>query len=293
MEVDGVRRMLRHTGYVDRRNGRIDEDALTDRIARLLHPVMSVGGAGIERLVIGTTGVPDLVDSDVLALRVRDELRCGAVLVVSDVLTTHVGALGGRPGAVIAAGTGAIGYATDHVTVERRVDGWGYLLGDEGSGAWIGAAGLRAALCAADGRSGGSETLLQALLGSFGSTDDLIDAVYSSATPGSFLAGFTPTVAAAATTCGVAAGIWNDAGAMLARNIHAISQGVPPHFSWGGGLFDVGDLLIRPFRQELGRLAPGAEVSAPRGSAAAGALALARGDASTHVGRAAEFAWSN
>ena len=54
----------------------------------------------------------------------------------------------------------------------RRVDGWGPLLGDDGSGYDIGTRGLRAAFAAYDGR--GPETLLASLASGFLGVLDLL-----------------------------------------------------------------------------------------------------------------------
>ncbi|MCV6971956.1 ATPase, partial [Mycobacterium bohemicum] len=85
------------------------------------------------------------------------------VAVTSDAVLAHAGALDGaldgEPGVV----TGAVALAIGADGALRTADGWGPLLGDEGGGAWIGAAGLRAALRAHDGR-GPATALLHALL---------------------------------------------------------------------------------------------------------------------------------
>ena len=60
----------------------------------------------------------------------------------NDAVTAHLGALGGEPGAVIVAGTGAIALAVGRRRRWARADGWGTLLGDDGGGYWIGRAGL-------------------------------------------------------------------------------------------------------------------------------------------------------
>jgi glucosamine kinase len=65
--------------------------------------------------------------------------------VVGDVVTAFAaGSLSPR-GAVLIAGTGAIAAEVDGTSVVRTVDGLGWLLGDEGSGRWI---GLQAVRCA-------------------------------------------------------------------------------------------------------------------------------------------------
>lgn len=80
------------------------------------------------------------------------------VAVAHDATTSYLGALGDRPGVVIAVGTGVVTLAVGAAKV-ARVDGWGYLLGDAGSGFWIGRAGMEAAMRAFDGR-GERTTLL-------------------------------------------------------------------------------------------------------------------------------------
>ena len=78
------------------------------------------------------------------------------VLVTSDILAWHAGALSGRDGVVLCVGTGAVALGVHGDTV-RRADGRGPLLGDEGGGAWIGLEGLRAAARATDGRGPATE----------------------------------------------------------------------------------------------------------------------------------------
>ena len=70
----------------------------------------------------------------------------------TDAYTALLGAHGGRPGAIVAAGTGSIGVAFQSDGSFRQVGGWGFPSGDDGSGAYL---GLRAANIAqrfADGR---------------------------------------------------------------------------------------------------------------------------------------------
>jgi glucosamine kinase len=77
----------------------------------------------------------------------------GRLALASDGYTTLLGAHAGRPGAVVAAGTGSIGEALRHDDEHVVVGGWGYPVDDEGSGAWIGMRAVREAQNAVDGRA--------------------------------------------------------------------------------------------------------------------------------------------
>jgi N-acetylglucosamine kinase-like BadF-type ATPase len=78
-------------------------------------------------------------------------------LVVNDALVALVAGAGDAPGVVIIAGTGSIAYGRNAQGHAARAGGWGYLLGDEGSGFWIGRRALSAVVRAADGRGPGTE----------------------------------------------------------------------------------------------------------------------------------------
>ena len=71
--------------------------------------------------------------------------------ITTDANAACVGAHGGRDGGVIICGTGSIGWAS--LKGRRyRVGGWGLVVSDEGSGAWVGREALRQVLWAHDGR---------------------------------------------------------------------------------------------------------------------------------------------
>jgi len=64
-----------------------------------------------------------------------------------------VGAHGGRPGAILIAGTGSIAEALRADGSRATVGGWGFPVADEGSGAWLGLHAMRHAQAAMDGRA--------------------------------------------------------------------------------------------------------------------------------------------
>ncbi|MFN4115639.1 MAG: BadF/BadG/BcrA/BcrD ATPase family protein [Inhella sp.] len=70
----------------------------------------------------------------------------------NDGITNLLGCHGGRPGAVIAAGTGTVGMALRADGSRQMVSGWGFRWGDEGSGSWLGLQAMALAQQALDGR---------------------------------------------------------------------------------------------------------------------------------------------
>lgn len=71
----------------------------------------------------------------------------------SDAGTTLRGAHGGAPGVIVAAGTGSVGQAQFADGRRVMVGGWGFGVGDEGSGAWLGLHAMQLAQRALDGRA--------------------------------------------------------------------------------------------------------------------------------------------
>jgi len=114
---------------------------------------------GADGLAVGSTALRSDASAAELLSLVAD-LGITQVALAHDSVTSHLGALHGRRGAIVAAGTGSVAFAIGATTV-ARVDGWGNIIGDAGSGFWIGRAGLDAALRAHDGR--GPATALTAV----------------------------------------------------------------------------------------------------------------------------------
>lgn len=72
--------------------------------------------------------------------------------VLNDVDGAHIGAFAGGSGILILAGTGSMAWARDAAGGSHRTGGWGDVIGDEGSGYWIGKRVLGAVAKAIDGR---------------------------------------------------------------------------------------------------------------------------------------------
>lgn len=92
----------------------------------------------------------------------------GTPTVVNDIVIAFASGTVDRSGIVLIAGTGAVAAAISDGAVTERCDGYGWLLGDEGSAVWLGREGIRAALAAGDGRgepTGLADAIPHALLG--------------------------------------------------------------------------------------------------------------------------------
>ncbi len=77
----------------------------------------------------------------------------GRLEVETDAFTMLLGAHGGKPGAIVIAGTGSVAEALQADGSRETTGGWGFPVGDEGSGAWLGWEAVRHAQAVLDGRA--------------------------------------------------------------------------------------------------------------------------------------------
>ena len=131
-------------------------------VEKVLHGVMDAvltdHDVRPDAICLGIAGVDRPSDAAVVQDIMRRIGHKARTLVVNDALVALVAGAGDKPGVVIVAGTGSIAYGTAAAGRAARAGGWGYLLGDEGGGFWIGRAALSAAVREYDGR--GPATLL-------------------------------------------------------------------------------------------------------------------------------------
>jgi N-acetylglucosamine kinase-like BadF-type ATPase len=266
--------------------------AIVDGVAGpvLSGPVLRIGPAGIDMaalvesvvalvphpadvLVWSTRGL-SLGDPTALPVLIRDRLRPRRLVVCADAVGAVVGAVGSvRPGAVVAAGTGAVAFATDFDRVWHRVDAWGHVLGDRGSSVWIGLRALETALLTFDGVQTGGEALLAAATERLGPPDGWPRVAMTRPDAVAVLAGLAPMVTDLAATDAEAARICADAGRELARSLAAAAAGIPGVcVSRTGGLF-AAPAVRDAFEFEAAAL--GLDVQPPVGTGLDGAVLLA------------------
>jgi N-acetylglucosamine kinase-like BadF-type ATPase len=248
----------------------IDLDALVRDAGGLL---AAEGVVEPDALVWSMRGLLFLADRGSVLRAVREGLGARRTVVVSDAVANLVGAVGDlHPAACVAAGTGAVAFGTDFAEHWSRVDGWGHVLGDVGSGAWIGLAGLRAALREVDGLAGGSTRLHAAGSECFGPAEGWPRLVMTTADAPERLASFAPRVVALAGTDAVAATICAEAGQGLAEALLGASAGLedPLLVATGGVL--AAEPIVRALDATL--RAHGRRRTVARGGALAGAVHL-------------------
>ncbi|MEU3187602.1 BadF/BadG/BcrA/BcrD ATPase family protein [Streptomyces sp. NPDC006923] len=256
----------------------IDAGHLLGQLLPSVEALLAESGADtLSAVAIGAAGMATLGDGLRAELPTALERALGVrrLALAADAVTAYAGALGQRPGAVVAAGTGMIALGTD-LRRWRRADGWGHLLGDCGSGAWIGRAGLEAAMRAHDGRRGGSPALLSRMELAFGPAIEMPGLLYPRTDRPAVLASFAPEVARCAAGDPVAEGIL----ATAARHIAEAAAAVCPpsgacEVALTGGLFKLGDPLLVPLRAELAGQLPHATTVAAAHDPLAGALLIA------------------
>lgn len=228
-----------------------------------------------EVVVWSMRGLLGLSDPEHVLRQVHSRFGASRTVVASDAVTSLVGALGEvRPGVVLAAGSGVVAFATDFAEVWRMVDGWGHVLADRGSGAWIGLEGLRAALATEDRVPGGSTYLHEAAVEVWGEPRTWPRAVMTTSNPQARLAAFAPLVASLAGKDPVAAQVVARAAAHLVDSLESAASLVG-----GSPASAVGGLLLIPevsaaFEAEARRR--GIDLTAASGTALDGALTLGR-----------------
>ena len=234
-------------------------------------------GSPVDTVSLGVTGLTEADRPENLLALLRSR-GVGRVVLAHDSVTSYLAALGADPGVVVASGTGVVTLAVGAEQI-ARVDGWGYIMGDAGSGWWIGREGLVAGMREFDGR-GGSAGMLEVIRRDFG--DPAAAYMVLQSDPGRVqrVASYARTVLDLAAdgdpTCHDivvrAAGELADS---AATGLRLVGQIRSPQASTLGGIFRSA-LMAASFAERLDSRIAGARVVAPRGVGLDGAALLAR-----------------
>jgi N-acetylmuramic acid 6-phosphate etherase len=232
-----------------------------------------------DRAVIGAAGAGRSQEQQELAAAVVQAGVAKVVRVLADAEVVLAAAFESGAGIIINAGTGSIAYARDAAGRVHRSGGYGWQLGDEGGGYWLGRRALDAAARAQDGRGEGS-TLLARLLSGLGLEDfDSLVRWTATATPAQVAALAPHVLNAAHEGEAVAQRIVHDAAEELAGLVRALERYFPGRHgipvALAGGLLIATSPLAAALRQALVAQLPRARLSTGPVDAAVGALRLA------------------
>jgi N-acetylglucosamine kinase-like BadF-type ATPase len=265
--------------------GPSNEDAVGSRaaVAALLdvaEQAMERAGIPAEQLAAAVLAVAG-TDTDAIVRQVRAVHEDW--IVVNDVVGAWAAATGAQPGIGAISGTGSNVFGVGPDARAWRVGGWGHLLGDEGSGYWLGAESIRAALHDRDG-SGPQTALGDAVVEFFGapSVEAVASLVYSKPLSKSEIAAFTvETCRLAEQGDAVARELYRRGAELLAGQVAVVARETglaqADAFPLGliGSVFKAGELFAEPLAAAVRESAPGAQVAVVEMAPVGGSLHLA------------------
>ncbi|MEH2232203.1 MAG: BadF/BadG/BcrA/BcrD ATPase family protein [Nostoc sp.] len=187
-------------------------------IKNAVEAAIITNSVNIDAICLGLAGVGRATDIEVVKSLVKElqnnklpitwALQPANIVICNDALIALVGGIGQPVGIVVASGTGSIVFGRNHEGHTKRVGGWGYILGDEGSAYKIAIAGMNAALKSYDGRE-----IPTSLLEGFKqhldleSIEDLIEVIYRQEWGVKQIAALAPVVDFAAASGDIVANI--------------------------------------------------------------------------------------
>jgi N-acetylglucosamine kinase-like BadF-type ATPase len=262
-------------------------------VEKVLHGVMESALADHDvapsAICLGIAGVDRPADSQTIRSIMNRIGYKARALVVNDALVALQAGAGNQPGVVIVAGTGSIAYGRNRSAQAARAGGWGYLIGDEGGGFWIGRSALASVVRQFDGR-GPTTQLTELVLRHMGlrSPTELIHEIYYRDLHRRAIAGLAALVHQAAKDGDAVAGqILTRAGTELASAAASViarleMRGEAFPTILAGGIFRGVPSLVRDVETRLSEIAPRSIVRLLQVEPAVGAVSLAlaatRGD---------------
>lgn len=276
------------SNHVDEPGG---PERLRNALDQSIHKALQVSQQNPDQIAgicLGMTGGADLAREWITS-------RYPNVAVQSyyDYVTSLAGASLANEGVVVIGGTGAVAYGRLDDGQEAKVGGWGYLMGDEGSGYDIGRRALQMAAQASDGRIATTQLLsmipVQLGLADLGAIHKML---YSGQITRPQIARLTVSVISAAEKGDWAAQqLLDDAAEALAitslavlRRLGKMESGLPIFPT--GGLFQSNSLLKNAFRKTIAQRVPHIEVKEPAFPPIVGGLLLALKAAHGAIGNA-------
>ena len=131
------------SGRCDAMDGHIYREASLERMRRVLTEISEeLKDSKVSAVYMGITGV---TNDGSIEREIETSFKCPS-RVVSDIELAYRANFTDGEGILLYAGTGSVAYAINENSEAHKIGGWGYLLGDEGAGYWIGKEAIRLSL---------------------------------------------------------------------------------------------------------------------------------------------------
>jgi N-acetylglucosamine kinase-like BadF-type ATPase len=149
------------SGVGEAMDGHLYREASVARMQKVLGEIsIEIKGLKVDSVFMGITGV---THDGSIEKEIHSVFKSKST-VVSDIELAYRANFADGDGILLYAGTGSVVYAIDENASVHQIGGWGYLLGDEGAGYWIGKEAIRCALFQIESKKVIQEASLAALI---------------------------------------------------------------------------------------------------------------------------------
>jgi N-acetylglucosamine kinase-like BadF-type ATPase len=201
----------------------IGEDVAAESLEAAVHAATRAAGRSSDAVGVAVFGLAG-TDTAKVAHLVDERFAYASTFTVNDVVTAWAAGTGCRPGVAVIAGTGSNILGVGRHNEIWRSGGWGHILGDEGSGYWLGLEGIHAGLAHRDA-TGPPTKLTGAATEHFGAAaiEDVANLVYQQPLTKAEVASFAVVVGQLGHDGDAVAGrILREGGRLLARQAIAV-----------------------------------------------------------------------
>ena len=270
---------------------RVGLERAVSHIKKAVHQACKQAGiepSQITAACIGLAGVSHPDHNRQMLGALKEALPIKDIMLETDARVALAGATGNQPGVVIIAGTGSIACGINVRGRFARSGGWGPIMGDEGSGNYIGRRALEAVMMAYDYR-GEPTSMMDPVLKHFGvaSPPELATVIYDSSSKekgevqGKIAQLSRIAVTAAQAGDKVAQAIIFAAAEELAKTAVAVIEQLRMEqdafrVAYVGGVFEAGEMVLKPLREAIQNIAPAAEIVPPLDPPVIGAVKMAQ-----------------
>lgn len=149
------------SGQQEAMDGHLYRESSLARMQKVLTEIKAqIKELRVESVYMGITGV---THDGSIQNQIKLVFDCDSQI-VSDIELAYRANFSDGNGILLYAGTGSVSFAIDEEGKTHQIGGWGYLLGDEGAGYWIGRESIRHALSVIESNAGRTPDSLATLV---------------------------------------------------------------------------------------------------------------------------------